>query len=133
MGPRFSCRGQYIAYMKYCDYNLQLLRVLNCRSILRSVKKEVQLHFSCTGVSSYIYRSRGVKCNFTKQPVDQHRLINLYNLHVCMCVCVCVRACVRAHTHTHTHTHTHITEVNLSVFVYKLFHDFSPTLETNYR
>ena len=23
--------------------------------------------------------SRGVKCNFTKQPVDQHRLINLYN------------------------------------------------------
>ena len=26
--------------------------------------------------------SRGVKCNFTKQPVDQHRLINLYNLHV---------------------------------------------------
>ena len=25
---------------------------------------------------------RGVKCNFTKQPVDQHRLINLYNLHV---------------------------------------------------
>ena len=23
-----------------------------------------------------------VKCNFTKQPVDQHRLINLYNLHV---------------------------------------------------
>ena len=26
--------------------------------------------------------SRGVKCNFTKQPVDQHRLINLYNLQV---------------------------------------------------
>ena len=26
--------------------------------------------------------SSGVKCNFTKQPVDQHRLINLYNLHV---------------------------------------------------
>ena len=23
-----------------------------------------------------------MKCNFTKQPVDQHRLINLYNLHV---------------------------------------------------
>ena len=25
--------------------------------------------------------SWGVKCNFTKQPVHQHRLINLYNLH----------------------------------------------------
>ena len=23
-----------------------------------------------------------MECNFTKQPVDQHRLINLYNLHV---------------------------------------------------
>ena len=23
-----------------------------------------------------------MKCNFTEQPVDQHRLINLYNLHV---------------------------------------------------
>ena len=29
-----------------------------------------------------IKSSRGVKCNFTKQPVDQHRLINLYNLQV---------------------------------------------------
>ena len=24
------------------------------------------------------FTSRGVKCNFTKQPVDQHRLINLF-------------------------------------------------------
>ena len=35
--------------------------------------REVTLHSS---------GPRGVKCNFTKQPVDQHRLINLYNLHV---------------------------------------------------
>ena len=30
----------------------------------------------------YIYISRGVKCNFTKQPVDQHRLTNLYNIYI---------------------------------------------------
>ena len=29
--------------MTYSDYNLQLLSVLNCRSILHSVKKHVQL------------------------------------------------------------------------------------------
>ena len=38
--------------MKYSNYNLQLLRVLNCGSILHSVKRQVQLHFSCTVVSS---------------------------------------------------------------------------------
>ena len=42
--------------------------------ILRSTGCFVKLHFTP--------RVRGVKCNFTKQPVDQHRLINLYNLHV---------------------------------------------------
>ena len=38
--------------MKYSDYNLQLLRVLNCRSILHLVKKQVQQQFRCTAVSS---------------------------------------------------------------------------------
>ena len=48
----YSCIVDMTAYVKYSDYNLQLLRVFNCRSILHSVKKQVQLHFSCTAVSS---------------------------------------------------------------------------------
>ena len=38
--------------------------------------------YRCEILTQKITPSRGVKCNFTKQPVDQHRLINLYNLHV---------------------------------------------------
>ena len=54
----YSEEPQILAYMKYSDseYNLQLLRVLNCRSILHSVKTQVQLHFSCTVFNPKIHQ-----------------------------------------------------------------------------
>ena len=67
--------------------------------------REVTLHSSGP-------KSRRVKCNFTKQPVDQHRLINLYNLHVLIYYILFI--------------YTKFLEVNLFAFAYRLFHaDFS--------
>ena len=62
----------YYTTMYYISYNTRkLYKLIN---LCWSTGCFVKLHFTP--------RSRGVQCNFTKQPVDQHRLINLYNLHV---------------------------------------------------
>ena len=86
-----------------------------------------------------ISRPRGVKCNFMKQPVDQHRLINLYNLHIyyqskllvidnvyIIIQFICIQESQSGRVLNGELLYTKILEVNLFAFAYRLFHeDFS--------
>ena len=72
----------------------------------------------------------GVEYNFTKQPVDPHRLINLYNFHVYIYIYHTIHmysGITSGRVLNGELLCTKILEVNLFAFAYRLFRrDFSP-------
>ena len=62
-------------YIYIYIYTCRLYKLIN---LCWSTGCFVKLHFTPRDSSTGCF----VKLHFTKQPVDQHRLINLYNLHV---------------------------------------------------